>query len=187
MRLAPSVALGLVLAAVAACGSPEELSQDDGRVLTSAREQIDDAIDTEETLRTSKDEARRLVARVRKIVAKGSFETDKLDEFGIADLGLLREIVPSLVIVDADGTPEDLDRSALKAFLANATSDAPAALLPAVEKRVGVIVDKLEATDAGDDTKIPGAQADAAGFLDAVARDVRRIWPDQAERLDEAL
>ena len=64
---------------------------------------LDDAIDTEETLRTSR--VRGTPAAPRRfsaIVSDGSFEDATLDEFGLAALGELRLVVPSLVIADAD-------------------------------------------------------------------------------------
>ncbi len=72
--LAALAAIALALPVATGCGAPDELSRADARELADARERLDDAIDTEETLRTSKAEARRLRAGVREIVARGAFE-----------------------------------------------------------------------------------------------------------------
>ena len=57
MRSAALVALLAVALALTACGDAEELSKEDAQTLTTSREDLDDALDTEETLRTSKEEA----------------------------------------------------------------------------------------------------------------------------------
>ena len=171
--------------AVAGCGAPDELSESDGRTLAAARERLDDAIDTEETLRTSKVEARRLRRRVRALVSDGSFESKRLDEFGIARLGLLREVVPSLVIVDERGSARALDRPATAAFLRFAERDARRAMLGPARDQVEAIVETIEDADAGADTKIPVAGGTAGGFLRETERDVRPVWRSLAERLGE--
>ncbi len=171
---------------VTGCGAPEELSETDGRALAAARERLDDAIDTEETLRTSKVEARRLRRRVRALISDGSFESKRLDEFGIARLGLLREVVPSLVVVNERGSPRALDRPATAAFLRFAERDAGRAMLRPAREGVEAIVEGIERGDAGEDTKIPGVDETAAAFLRETERDVRPIWPSLAERLGDA-
>ena len=179
MALAAAVAL-------VGCGAPDELSQPDGRKLATARERLDDAIDTEETLRTSKVEARRLTRRVRTLVSDGSFESPRLDEFGIANLGLLKEIVPSLVVVNEKGSPRALDRPATAAFLRLGERDAARALLRPARDQVDVMVKTIADGDAGADTEIPIVRKSAAAYLREAERDVEPIWPALAERLKSA-
>ena len=157
-------------ATLIACGAPEELSREEGSALALARERIEDAIDTEETLRTSPEEARRLHSKVRRIVSSGSLETEPLDEFGLAALGELRLAVPSLVLVDDQGTAQTLDRPALRSFLANARQDAEAALRPPAEAAVGRVADTLDEAGAGPDTEIPVVRQDASRYLDDLER-----------------
>ena len=172
--------------AVAGCGAPEELSEQDGRTLAVARERLDDAIDTEETLRTSKVEARRLRRRVQALVSEGSFESRRLDEFGIAKLGLLRDVVPSIVIVNEKGSPRALDRPATAAFVRFAERDAARALLGPARDQVELMVKTLEEAGAGEDTKIPVVGKTARTYLREAERDVKPIWPSLAERLRDA-
>jgi hypothetical protein len=172
--------------AITGCGAPEELSERDGRMLALARERLDDAIDTEETLRTSKVEARRLRRQVRALVSEGSFESKRLDEFGIAKLGLLSDVVPSLVIVNERGSPRALDRAATAAFLRHAERDARRAMLRPARDQVEVIVETIADADAGEDTKIPAAGRMVGPFLRETERDVRPIWRSLAERLRDA-
>ncbi len=171
--------------AVAACGAPEELSEDDGRELAAARERLDDAIDTEETLRTSKVEARRLVRRVRALLADGSLESKRLDEFGIAKLGLLRDVVPSLVVVSERGSPRALDRPATTAFLRFAERDPQRAMLGPARDQVDVIVQTIEGGDAGESTRIPILRVSTEAYLREAERDLLPIWPALAGRLRE--
>ena len=189
MRRASGVAAiataAIAVAVLAGCGDPEKLSVDDGRTLAAARERLDDAIDTEEVLRTSKAEARRLRERVQRIVSDGSFEDATLDEFGIARLGQLREIVPSLVILDAEDTARALDRPATDAFLRFAERDAARALLAPASRQVNSIVKTLDDGGAGKDTEIPVVRQTADAYLRGAERDVRQIWPALAERLAE--
>ena len=170
-------------------GPPEEISDADAAALMDAREGVDDAIDTEETLRTSPAQARKLRRRVQAIVSEGTFESDRLDEFGLAALGRLQLAVPSLVEVDADGVPESLDRPATQAFLRYAESDAERALLLPAEQAVEAIERVVERSKAGPETRIP--ERDAAptlelrvdGYLREAEDDTERIWPDLSERL----
>lgn len=156
-----------------------------------ARERLDDAIDTEETLRTSPARARELRRRVQSIVSEGAFEAEKLDEFGLAALGRLQLAVPSLVETDADGVPVALDRPATQAFLRYAERDAPRALLAPAEDAVESIAQVVERTGAGPETRIPkrggtpslGPSVNA--YLGEAERDVDRIWPGLAQRLRE--
>ena len=182
-------ALGAAAAAIAiaGCGAPDELSESDGRKLAAAREGLDDAIDAEEAARTSKAEARRMTRRVRELVSDGSFESEPLDEFGLARLGLLREVAPSLVVLNRAGTPRTLDRPATAAFLRFAERDPARATLPAARRQVETMVDTIEETDAGEDTEIPVVRKTAAGYLREARRDTRPIWPALGERLKDAL
>ena len=172
--------------AVAGCGAPEELSEDEGRGLAVARERLDDAIDTEETLRTSKAEARRLVRRVRALVSDGSFESKRLDEFGIAKLGLLRDVVPSLVVSNEQGSPKALDRTATAAFLRHAEHDAARAMLGPARDQVDTMVKTIDDGEAGSDTKIPVVRKTAEAYLREAERDLRPIWTSLAGRLADA-
>ena len=173
-------------AALAGCGAPEQLSEEEGRALQSARERLDDAIDSEEALRTSASEARRLRRRVREIVSDGSFESEPLDEFGIAKLGELTQVVPSLVLLSDRGTPKALDRRATATFLRFAERDASRALLRPARHAVDHMVRTLERADAGKETEIPVVREAASEYLDAAERDVRSIWPALGRRLADA-
>ena len=184
MRRALAVA-AVAAAALAGCGAPEELSEDDGRTLAAARERLDDAIDSEETLRTSRAEARRLRRRVQELVSDGSFESGTLDEFGIARLGQLREVAPSLVLQDAEGNMRGLDRPSTQAFLRYAERDAPRALLRPASRQVGLMLHTLEEGDAGKDTKIPRTGRSADAYLREAERNVKGIWPLLAKRLSD--
>jgi hypothetical protein len=182
VRRALAVA-AVALATVAGCGAPEELSEDEGRTLVTARERLDDAIDTEETLRTSRAEARRLRARVQELVSDGSFDNRTLDEFGIARLGQLREVAPSLVLQDLDGNMRGLDRASTAAFLRYADRNAPRALVRPASRAVGLMVHTIEEGDAGKDTKIPTVGKSAEAYLREAERNVKDIWPLLAKRL----
>ena len=48
-----AAALAAALLGAAGCGAPDSLDSDDDRALAAAREGLDDALDTEETIRTS--------------------------------------------------------------------------------------------------------------------------------------
>lgn len=187
-----AVAALLVLALAAlGCGSPDDLSRKDDRALAVAREGLDDAIDTSETLRTSKGRARRLRTQVRRIVSRGAFESGQLDEFGLASLGELGLAVPSLVVLDADGSPARLDRSATRAFLRYAESDARRALFAAADRHVDTIERVVDESDAGPDTRVEINAGPAAGdetvdaYLLSAENDVTPIWPSLGRRLRE--
>ena len=179
----------VALAALAGCGGPDRLSEEEGRSLAGARERLDDAIDTEETLRTSRSEARRIRREVQRIVSDGSFEQTPLDEFGIARLGELREIAPSLVFTDARGVARALDRRSTVPFLRHAESDPARALLRPASRQVSVMQHLLVEADAEKDSEIPVVDKDAEAYLREAARDTRSIWPalsrDLAEAADE--
>ena len=195
-RLVAAMAAAALCLSLAACdgspdlvGPPEQLKDGEAATLMDAREGLDDAIDTEETLRTSPAQARKLRRRVQSIVSEGTFESERLDEFGLAALGRLGLVVPSLVKRDADGVPESLDRPATQAFLRYAERDAGRAMLLPAQDAVETIVATVEASEAGPDTRIP--QRDAAptldlrvgGYLREAEHDTQRIWTKLSERL----
>jgi hypothetical protein len=163
-RVLTAVAAAALL--VGGCGGTAELDPDDARRLAAARAELDDAIDTEETLRTDPEEARRLVRLVRRRLGGPPRQVE--------------EVVPSLV--DAGGR---LDRRAVRAFLTYGESDAAMAMLPPAEEAVATATDALEDADA--DTKIPTLEdRTAEAYLEEAERDVRPIWPDLADRLEDA-
>jgi hypothetical protein len=179
-----AAAVGLTV--LAACGGPDRLSKEEGRSLAAARERLDDALDTEEALRTSRAEARRIRRAVQRIVSDGSFEQTPLDEFGIARLGELREIAPSLVIADSRGDVRALDRRSTAPFLRFAERDPARALLRPASRQVSVMQHLLEEADAEKESEIPVVDATAEAYLREAARDVRAIWPALARDLDQA-
>jgi hypothetical protein len=182
-------AAAAVLAVLAGCGAPDELSRLDAVELADSRERLDDALDTVETLRTSPREVRRIRAEVRRIVSRGSFETERLDEFGLAALGELQQVVPSVVETDSDGVPKNLDRPALRAFLRYSETDPKRALLGAARGEVEAIDRTVEDSEADGDTRLPAREARATGdenveeYLRTAERDLRPIWPRLADRL----
>ncbi len=194
-RLAVTIALALTCASAAGCGgdeAPDRLATDDARALEHARAGIDNALDTEEALRTSREETRRIVGEVREIVSRGAFESERLDEFGLAALGELAKVVPSLVETSADGTPRRLDREGTRAFLRHAAGDAPRALLVPAAREVDRIEHTIEEADPDAETKVgagdptAGAMMTVAQYLDAVEGDTREVWPGLARRLRAA-
>ena len=186
LRLAAAAA---ALAVLAGCGAPDELPRLDAVELADARERLDDALDTEETLRTSPREARRIRGEVRQIVSRGSFETKTLDEFGLAALGELQQVVPSFVETDFDGVPKNLDRPALRAFLRYAESDPERALLGPVTGEVAAIERTVEDSEADGDTRVPTPNGESVKdktvdeYLSEAERDLKPIWPKLADRL----
>jgi hypothetical protein len=186
VRCAALLLAALIAAAVAACGAPAELSDDEGVRLDLARDRAIAAIETERRLSSSPATAERLLARVRKIVASGALEARQLDEFGLAALGELRLVAPSLVIVDRLGIPRQLDRPALTTFLAEAITDPAAAMRPAAATEVARIVDIVEGSDAGPDTEIPVLDMTTDVYLADLADRLHPIWPDLAADLSAA-
>jgi hypothetical protein len=178
-------------AGLAACGAPDELTAPEGRALDGARSGLDDALDTAEALRTSDEETRRILREVREIVSRGAFESDELDEFGLAALGELDQVVPSLVEPSGDATPRSLDRPATRAFLAEATDDPARALLIPAREEVETIERTVAESGADAETLIPPPKPSASrnrqlgDFLDEAVRDTRSVWPGLSERLDE--
>jgi hypothetical protein len=190
--LAASLA-ALVLCAVAAAGcgggKADHLSQKDAQALTVARAELDDALDTEETLRTSHEEAVRLRAQARRIIRRGRLEDGKRpDEFGLAALGRLNRVVPSLVLGHADGSIRALDTKTTASFMRYAVSDPQKALYPAAQQEVASIEHVTGADDVGSDTTIGGrlGKQKAGAYLTEAERDVRRPWPGLAARLAKA-
>jgi hypothetical protein len=157
-----AAAAAVAAALVAGCGGPAELSDEEGRTLQSARERLDDALDTEETLRTDRTEARLIAREVR----RRSSETVRLVR-----------VVPSLVTLD-----RRVDQRALDAFLANATTDAAEALRLPATREAGRMTATLDDKDRQTKVEPLGQNADA--YLAEAARDVRPIWPDLARRLE---
>jgi hypothetical protein len=181
-RIAP-ILVALAATAIAACGAPDELSRSDGEQLAIARDRVVGAIETERQLRSSRETAERLHARVRKIVASGALEAEQLDEFGLAALGELGLVVPSLVIVDRLRIPRELDREALRTFLAEATSDPAAAVERPASVEVRRIAELLAETDADADTDIPVARQTAAAYVGDLESRLRPTWPELADEL----
>ena len=189
LRLAAGI---LAAALLVGCGAPDELSREDAQRLGSAAERLDDAIDTHETLRTSRAEARRLRSQVREIVSRGSFESKNLDEFGLAALGELQMIVASLVVTDKEGTPVRLDRAATRAFLRYAASDPDRALAGSARRATGEVERVLDDSEADGETRVPRQERIAAGdetvedVLRRLERDLRPIFPPLADTLRRA-
>lgn len=179
----------LVAVAAVGCGGPDELSKKDASALNASRSDIGDALDTAETIRTSKREALRLAATVQKTVSIGSFEGGKPDEFGLAALGELREVVPSLVRQKPDGTVFALDAPATRVFLLYAVSDPRRALLRPVREEVATIEMVVDRSDAGPDTRVPPADRTASDnetvskYLREIEGDLRPQYPREAARI----
>jgi hypothetical protein len=170
-------------AAIAACGAPGELSEDDGVALDLARDRAIAALETERRLSDSPAAADRLLARVRRIVSSGALESKQLDEFGLAALGELRLDAPNLVIVDRLEVPRQLDRDALTTFLAEAATDPAAATRPAAAAETARIAEVVEASEAGPDTEIPVADMTMDVYLADLAARLRPVWPGLAAEL----
>ena len=126
---------------------------------------------------------------MRRIISDGSLEAEPLDEFGLASLGELQQVVPSLVETDIDGVPKDLDRPALRTFLRFARTDPRRALRGPVAAEVDAIDETLEDSGADGDTRVPPRDREALSdetvdeYLRGLERDVRPVWPDLARRL----
>jgi hypothetical protein len=165
--------IGAVLAAgalaAAGCGAPDELDSDDDRRLLTARERLDDAIDTEEAIRTSRVVAGDLRREVRRAIARDDVEALEL----------------SLPWAVEDGS---IDREATSTFLRLATTDPQGALLPPARESVEEIVDVIEDSGADAETKVPGAgDRPLDAYLDGVERDIRDIWPSLSKQIEEAI
>lgn len=169
-----------LVAVLSGCGSPDELSATEGRELELARDRIVAATELNERLRSSPAAADRVVARVRRIVSSGAFESRQLDEFGLAALGELRLVAPSLVIVDRQEVPRQLDREALTALLDHAKTDEDTATRTPVEKEVERIDALLDDAGADGSTRIPVIETTVASYRGELAGRLRPIWPDLA-------
>ena len=169
-------------------GGRDELSQKDSRALTNARRSLDAAMETVATL-SDPQSAGRVSRKVQAIVSEGAFETGELDEFGLAALGRLGLIAPSLVVVDEDGVPEALDVEATREFLRFAERDPARALLGPAEELVGAIERTLKRSEAGPATRILPAGSTLSvdltveDYLQGIEVDTEAIWPDLAGRL----
>ncbi len=174
-----------------ACGAPDELTAPEARALDHARTGLDEALDTAEALRTSERETRRIVREVREIVSRGDFESQQLDEFGLAALGELRQVAPSLVETSRDGTPRRLNRAATRAFLANAAEHPARALLLPARAEVEAIERTVGDSGADSQTLIPPRDPGArrrrrvGAFLRGAERDTRSVWPGLTRRLEK--
>jgi len=170
-------------------GPPDDLSQKDSNTLTGERRSLDAAIETQGKLSASAQAAGRLRGKVQAIVSEGVFETDMLDEFGLAALGRLGLVAPNLVTADSDGVPVALDIEATRAFLRFAESDPARALLLPTEKTVRAIERTVERSEAGPDTRILPKDKTAsldvrvADYLRKAEDDIQPIWPELAGRL----
>jgi hypothetical protein len=105
-------------ALLAGCGDPAKLDSEESSALRDARAQLDDAIDTEEVLRTDRREGRRLVRELKRNAA--AFQ-----------------LVPALV-----------DETALSAFRRYAPGDPARALRRPAAQAVARMTSALEEADA---------------------------------------
>jgi hypothetical protein len=160
-----AAAAALAAIALPGCGGTATLSPAQGQQLKSARERLDDAIDTEETCRTDRDECRHLVSQARQ------YRNDPKQ---------LAQLVPSLV------TPAGkVYTPAYNAFQANAlTSPSLALRLPAA-KEAQRMINVLGGKDK--DTVIaPVNNQHADAYLAEAQRDTRKPWPDISRVLGKA-
>jgi hypothetical protein len=165
VRRLAAVALPLLL--LAGCGGSATLTEGQGHTLESAREGLDDAIDTAEVLRTDKAEARKLVREVERLRK--------------ADTGKkLAEVVPSLV-----GEHDRIDKPAVTAFVRNATSSPANALLLPAARHVDRMVTTLEGKDTTTKIALLGGQT-ASAYLSEAERDTKPIWPALAKILRQS-
>jgi hypothetical protein len=167
LRILLAAALAAALLGAAGCGAPDKLDGDDDRALATAREGLDDALDTEERIRTSPSMGRRLAARV---------------ERAGDDPRAVRRLVPSLV---DDG---QVDSEAASAFVRYAATDAPRALLIPATREVDRMLEVIDDSGADGDTDVPHARDQPMSrFLDEVERDIRDIWPSLSKNLEQSV
>lgn len=158
-------AAAVAAVALAGCGGPAKLTPDQAKALQSARERLDDAIDTEETCRTDRSECRHLVSEARR------YATDPKQ---------LAKVVPSLVTPTGNVYPP-----AFHAFEAAALVQPKLALRLPAAKEAQRMVNTLQGADA--ETEIKPLEGKQAGpYLDEAARNTRRIWPDISRVLKQA-
>jgi hypothetical protein len=163
--LRPLAVAALAAAALSGCGGPAELTPDQAQILKSARERLDDAIDTEETCRTNRDECRHLVVEARR---------------NARNPRQLAKVVPSLVTPSGNVYPP-----AFNAFEADALASPKLALRLPAAKEAQRMVNTLSGKDPGTVIKpLENRRADA--YLTEASRDTRRIWPDIARVLRQA-
>ena len=166
-RILVAAALAGALLGAAGCGAPDSLDSDDDRALAAAREGLDDALDTEETIRTSPEMT---VALTTRVVRAGD------------DAAALERAVPSLV---DDG---EVDSEAAAAFVRYAASDAPRALLIPAQRDVDAITELIDDSGADGDTEVPHADDQPLNrYVDELERDIRDVWPTLSKELEEAL
>ena len=127
---------------------------------------------------------------MREIVARGAFESRRLDEFGLAALGEVGLLVPSLVITEPDGTPARLNADATDAFLRFAESD-PRARAGAGGRPAGRPTSSASSSAPKPGPTPPCAPRDAdrdqtrRRLVSSAERDARPVWPELAERLGQ--
>ena len=169
-------------------GAPGELSKKDSTALINARLSLNAAMDTVAKL-SDPQTAGRVRGKVQAIVSEGAFETEKLDEFGLAALGRLGLIAPSLVVVDKDGVPEALDVEATRDFLRFAERDPARALMGPTAKLVGAIERTVKRSKAGPGTRILtdgsmlSVDLSVEDYLEGVEVDTGPIWPELSGQL----
>ena len=197
-RALAGLAVAIAALALGACdggGDPEpprELSEADSSALIQAREGLDRALRREAKLRASPRAARKIRGKVQEIASEGVFEAKQLDEFGLAALGRLKLVAPNLVISDADGVPESIDKEATRAFLRFAERDPSRALLPVAERHVTTIERTVERSEPGRGTRIEqGGDAAASSsapprvgrYLETTEAAIQTTWPELSGRL----
>jgi hypothetical protein len=166
-RAALAAAVAAAVLGATGCGAPDRLDSDDDRALAAAREGLDDALDTEEAIRTSPALGRRLAARAER--AQGA-------------PAALERLVPSLV------DDSKVDDRAFSAFVRYAESDAPRALLLPAQAEIDRMVEVIDDSGADGDTKVPhDGDRPLERFVAAVERDIGDVWPSLSKQLKEAL
>jgi hypothetical protein len=167
LRAVLLAAVAAALVGAAGCGAPDSLDSDDDRDLATAREALDDALDTEETIRTAPEMARALVAQVRRA---GD------------DAPAVERAVPSLV---EDG---EVNSEAANAFVRYAATDASRALLIPATDAVDAMTEVIDDSGADGDTEVPHADDQPMErFVGEVERDIADVWPALAQELADAL
>ena len=155
----------MAVAAPAGCGGPAELNRDQAETLASARERLDDALETHEICRTDKTECRRLVREVRRYATQPS---------------RLEKLVPSVVTPTGNVYP-----AAYRAFVGLAVANPRAALQLPAAREVERMASTLEGADP--DTRISTLENQrAADYLAEAQRDTGAVWPDLARVLGRA-
>jgi hypothetical protein len=185
-------------ALLAGCGGPAKIDKGDANVLEASREDLDDAIRTEEALRTDPAEARRLVRELTRRLGisvsvlerfkTGNPRLDKELQRGaaIGAVQSIEELVPSLVVGRTDrGGVIGLDEDAIRDFSRYARSDPSRALYGSAKEEVGTIVSAIKGADPDSEISTLHGQT-AAAYLRQAERNIRPIWPKLARRLAAA-